>query len=118
MPNAFPYVHPTPHRSTGFILEGFPRTSDDVRLMTESGLFLDVVLSLGLEEEHAQKRLLPGRMKRWKEKTRLRLERRKARRAMRTKEKEDDRQKAIDKRTKEFWEVKEEQRVSLVTVFS
>lgn len=99
-------------RSTGFILEGFPRTSDDVRMMTEAGLFPDAVFAFSLEEEHAVKRLLPDRMARWKEKMRLRLQRRKAQRAMRQKQKMQDRDDAIEKRKKEFWEVKEEERVS------
>ena len=53
-------------RSTGFILEGFPRTPDEVTYLVEKNLFPDASLTLLAEEEDVVERLIPARMKMWK----------------------------------------------------
>ncbi|NWZ64884.1 KAD9 kinase, partial [Acrocephalus arundinaceus] len=56
-----------PYRSTGFILDGFPRTSDEARYLSEQGLCPDVVVYIQVEEEDILYRLFPPRLKKWKD---------------------------------------------------
>jgi len=52
-------------RSTGFVLEGFPRTPDDCQFLAQSGLYPDATLLLMVEDKDVIKRLLPGEMDKW-----------------------------------------------------
>lgn len=59
-----------PIRSTGFILDGFPRTSDEVSYLSEQGLCPDVVVYIQVEEDVILNRLFPPRLKKWKDRRR------------------------------------------------
>ena len=61
-------------RNTGFILEGFPRTSDDCQYLVDRGFFPDLALLLMVEDEDVVKRLLPPRMALWKERREIQNE--------------------------------------------
>ncbi|NXC10013.1 KAD9 kinase, partial [Orthonyx spaldingii] len=56
-----------PFRSTGFILDGFPRTSDEARYLSEQGLCPDVAVYIQVEESDIFDRLFPLRLKKWKD---------------------------------------------------
>uniref|UniRef100_A0A8V0YMS8 Adenylate kinase 9 n=1 Tax=Gallus gallus TaxID=9031 RepID=A0A8V0YMS8_CHICK len=56
-----------PFRSTGFILDGFPRTSDEAQYLSERGLCPDAAVYIHVEESEILDRLLPPRLKKWKE---------------------------------------------------
>ncbi|KFQ26433.1 Adenylate kinase 9, partial [Merops nubicus] len=56
-----------PFRSTGFILDGFPRTLDEAQYLSERGLCPDVVFYIQVEESDILDRLFPPRLKKWKE---------------------------------------------------
>ncbi|VDD79669.1 unnamed protein product [Mesocestoides corti] len=58
--------HEEPYRSRGFILEGFPRTTDDVTYMVESNLYFDFAIVLNAETDDVIPRLLPARLAKWK----------------------------------------------------
>ena len=55
-------------RSTGFILEGFPSTDDELQLLCNKGLFPDAAVILHLESKHIVERILPGKMENWNRK--------------------------------------------------
>ncbi|XP_077031305.1 adenylate kinase 9 isoform X3 [Agelaius phoeniceus] len=57
-----------PFRSTGFILDGFPRTLDEASYLSERGLCPDIAIYIQVEEGDILKRLFPSRLKKWKEK--------------------------------------------------
>lgn len=61
-------------RSTGFILEGFPRTSEEAKYMAEMGLFPDSALILNVEDSDVIARLLPPKLDKWRVKRDKRLE--------------------------------------------
>ncbi|NWW56809.1 KAD9 kinase, partial [Ifrita kowaldi] len=63
-----------PFRSTGFILDGFPRTSDEARYLSERGLCPDVAVYIQVEEDDILDRLLPLRLKKWKDRRREKKE--------------------------------------------
>merc|ERR1719190_72451 len=56
-----------PFKSQGFIMEGFPSCSDDVRYLVGSGQFPDAVVTLSCEKDIALKRIMPSRMQNWRE---------------------------------------------------
>ncbi|XP_050391523.2 adenylate kinase 9 [Patella vulgata] len=58
--------HKEPFKSTGFILEGFPRTADEVRYLAEMGLFTDAALILSVTDADVIGRLLPPKLDIWK----------------------------------------------------
>mmetsp|Transcript_29271 Transcript_29271/g.87728 ORF Transcript_29271/g.87728 Transcript_29271/m.87728 type:complete len:870 (+) Transcript_29271:79-2688(+) len=62
-----PFWTEEPYSSSGFVLEGFPRTEDDARLLVEAGLVPDAVVSFSMEAEHATKRILPKLMEKFTE---------------------------------------------------
>ena len=55
-------------RSTGFILEGFPRNPEEVRYLTEAGLYPDCAINLATEETDIIKRLMPPLLEKWRNK--------------------------------------------------
>ncbi|NXU40323.1 KAD9 kinase, partial [Drymodes brunneopygia] len=63
-----------PFRSTGFILDGFPRTPDEARYLSERGLCPDVAVYIQVEEDDILGRLFPPRLEKWKEKRRRKKE--------------------------------------------
>lgn len=56
-----------PFKSRGFILEGFPSCSDDVRYLTGSNNLPGAVLTLQADKEVVIKRIYPERLELWKE---------------------------------------------------
>jgi len=56
-----------PFKSRGFIMEGFPSCSDDVRYLIGSGQFPDAVLTINCDDDVAIKRIMPERVQLWKE---------------------------------------------------
>ena len=63
-------------RSTGFVLEGFPRTTDEAEFMQEAGLFPDAAIILIVENTDVEARLLPPKLDKWRQKRDRKLERR------------------------------------------
>ncbi|NXQ40640.1 KAD9 kinase, partial [Catharus fuscescens] len=63
-----------PFRSTGFILDGFPRTVDEARYLSEQGLYPDVAVYIQVEEDDILVRLLPPCLKKWKDRRRKKRE--------------------------------------------
>ncbi|KFW84240.1 Adenylate kinase 9, partial [Manacus vitellinus] len=57
-----------PFRSTGFILDGFPRTADEAQYLSERGLCPDVAVYIQVEDSDILERLFPPRLKKWKDK--------------------------------------------------
>ena len=55
-------------RSTGFILEGFPRTEAEARYLSSSGLFPDLAAILAVEDTEIVDRLLPPLLEKWRKK--------------------------------------------------
>ncbi|XP_010281634.1 PREDICTED: adenylate kinase 9-like, partial [Phaethon lepturus] len=66
-----------PFRSTGFILDGFPRTLDEAQYLSERGLCPDVVVYIQIEESDVLERLFPPRLKKWKERQYKKMENKK-----------------------------------------
>ncbi|KAM7542180.1 hypothetical protein Aperf_G00000005329 [Anoplocephala perfoliata] len=57
-----------PYSSRGFVLEGFPRTAEEVTYFMQRNLFPDFVIILNAEAADLVPRLLPGRLAKWKAK--------------------------------------------------
>ncbi|XP_010120315.1 PREDICTED: adenylate kinase 9-like, partial [Chlamydotis macqueenii] len=66
-----------PFRSTGFILDGFPRTSDEAQYLSERGLCPDVAVYIKVEESDILDRLFPPHLKKWKERQYKKMENKK-----------------------------------------
>ncbi|XP_072711744.1 adenylate kinase 9 [Ciconia boyciana] len=66
-----------PFRSTGFILDGFPRTLDEAQYLSERGLCPDVAVYIQVEESDVLDRLFPPRLKKWKERQYKKMENKK-----------------------------------------
>ncbi|KAM8953015.1 adenylate kinase 9 [Pelodytes ibericus] len=64
-----------PFRSTGFILDGFPSTVEEVQYIGERRFFPDIAVFLEVEESDVCDRLLPPRLAKWKERRRIKEER-------------------------------------------
>ena len=61
-------------RSTGFVLEGFPRTADEARYLADLGLFPDAALVMTVSDGDVIGRLLPPKLDKWKVKRNKRLD--------------------------------------------
>uniref|UniRef100_A0A8C0ARV3 Adenylate kinase 9 n=1 Tax=Buteo japonicus TaxID=224669 RepID=A0A8C0ARV3_9AVES len=66
-----------PFRSTGFILDGFPRTLDEAQYLSERGLCPEVAVYIQVEESDVLDRIFPPRLKKWKERQYKKLENKK-----------------------------------------
>ncbi|XP_078504661.1 adenylate kinase 9 isoform X3 [Lissotriton helveticus] len=66
-PIVSPWWTNEPFRSTGFILDDFPRTLEEAQFAGEQGLFPDVAVLLQVEEYDVSDRLLPARLEKWRE---------------------------------------------------
>ncbi|XP_068087386.1 adenylate kinase 9 isoform X2 [Hyperolius riggenbachi] len=64
-----------PFRSTGFILDGFPSTVEEVQYIGERGFFPDIAIFLEADECDVCDRLLPPRLAKWQERRRKKEER-------------------------------------------
>lgn len=63
-------------RSTGFVLEGFPRNADEADYMAMNGFFPDLAILLQVDDNDVIGRLLPPKMDKWREKRDKKLARR------------------------------------------
>ncbi|EDV21496.1 uncharacterized protein TRIADDRAFT_30390 [Trichoplax adhaerens] len=71
-----PWWDEDPFRKKGFILEGFPRTSNQVRYMAQAGFYPDIIIILSVDDSDVMDRLLPPLMERWQTKRNKRIEKR------------------------------------------
>ncbi|XP_074166225.1 LOW QUALITY PROTEIN: adenylate kinase 9 [Sminthopsis crassicaudata] len=78
-----------PIRSVGFILDGFPRTLEEVQFMGEHGFCPDAVVALLVEEQEIIDRLISGAITKWKEKQEKRTARNTFIKEMKAKIRED-----------------------------
>ncbi|XP_076819346.1 adenylate kinase 9-like isoform X2 [Clavelina lepadiformis] len=69
-----PWWKKEPYKSTGFILEGFPRTMEECQFLAQSGLFPDAIVFLMVEDNDVVTRLLPDRMDVWRKRRDYRVE--------------------------------------------
>ena len=51
-----------PFKSSGFVLEGFPRTNEEAQFLIHSGLFPDSIVMLSVSDEDVIRRVLPGKL--------------------------------------------------------
>ncbi|TRY98900.1 hypothetical protein DNTS_026558 [Danionella cerebrum] len=63
----FQWWYQEPFKSTGFILEGFPQSQEEVSFVVEHHLFPDVAVVLSADVSEVVRRLLPARLTRWRE---------------------------------------------------
>ncbi|XP_016073041.1 PREDICTED: adenylate kinase 9 [Miniopterus natalensis] len=78
-----------PIRSTGFILDGFPRYLDEAQFLGEHGFFPDAAVLLQVDDQEISDRLLPPQIEKWKLKQKKKLERKKLIKEMKTKIRDD-----------------------------
>ncbi|XP_007484490.2 adenylate kinase 9 isoform X1 [Monodelphis domestica] len=78
-----------PIRSTGFILDGFPRNLEEVQFLGEHGLCPDVAIGLVVEEQDIVERLLPEAIGKWKDKQAKKATRNKIIKEMKAKIRDD-----------------------------
>ncbi|KAL6091489.1 hypothetical protein STEG23_032300, partial [Scotinomys teguina] len=78
-----------PIRSTGFILDGFPRYPEEAQFLAERGFFPDIVAILQVEDQDIFDRLLPIQVQKWKMKQHKKAERKKFIKDLKTKIRED-----------------------------
>ncbi|XP_057593660.1 adenylate kinase 9 [Hippopotamus amphibius kiboko] len=78
-----------PIRSTGFVLDGFPRYPDEVQFLGERGFFPDAAVFMQVDDQDISDRLLPAQIGKWKVKQKKKLERKKLIKEMKAKIKDD-----------------------------
>ncbi|XP_041615307.1 adenylate kinase 9 isoform X4 [Vulpes lagopus] len=78
-----------PIRSTGFILDGFPRYPEEALFLGEHGFFPDAAVFIQVDDQDISDRLLPSQMEKWKQKQKKKLERKKLIKEMKAKIKDD-----------------------------
>ncbi|XP_032264156.1 adenylate kinase 9 [Phoca vitulina] len=66
-----------PIRSTGFILDGFPRYPEEALFLGERGFFPDAAVFIQVDDQDISDRLLPSQIEKWKQKQKKKLERKK-----------------------------------------
>ncbi|XP_020946714.1 adenylate kinase 9 isoform X2 [Sus scrofa] len=101
-----------PIRSTGFVLDGFPRYPDEVQFLGEHGFFPDAAVFIQVDDQDIFDRLLPAQISKWKVKQKKKLERKKQIKEMKAKIKED----MISKRRAELLLEREKKRKEVDTV--
>ncbi|XP_018429496.1 PREDICTED: adenylate kinase 9 [Nanorana parkeri] len=74
-----------PFRSTGFILDGFPSSIEEVQYIGERGFFPDIAVFLEADESDICDRLLPPRLAKWQERRRRKEDRKRKLREMKKK---------------------------------
>ncbi|KAH0508523.1 Adenylate kinase 9 [Microtus ochrogaster] len=74
-----------PMRSTGFILDGFPRYPEEAQFLGERGFFPDAAVVIQVEDQDIFDRLLPAQVQKWKTKQRKKSERKKLIKDLKTK---------------------------------
>ncbi|XP_075801076.1 adenylate kinase 9 [Microtus pennsylvanicus] len=78
-----------PMRSTGFILDGFPRYPEEAQFLGERGFFPDAAVVIQVEDQDIFDRLLPAQVQKWKTKQRKKSERKKLIKDLKTKIRDD-----------------------------
>ncbi|XP_070081502.1 adenylate kinase 9 isoform X2 [Equus caballus] len=78
-----------PIRSTGFILDGFPRYPDEAQFLGEHGFFPDAAVIIQVDDQDISERLLPSQMEKWKQKQKKKLDRKKLIKEIKAKIKDD-----------------------------
>ncbi|XP_049976513.1 adenylate kinase 9-like [Alexandromys fortis] len=78
-----------PMRSTGFILDGFPRYPEEAQFLGERGFFPDATVVIQVEDQDIFDRLLPAQVQKWKAKQRKKSERKKLIKDLKTKIRDD-----------------------------
>ncbi|XP_059032869.1 adenylate kinase 9 isoform X5 [Mustela lutreola] len=78
-----------PIRSTGFILDGFPRYPEEALFLGERGFFPDAAVFIQVDDQDISDRLLPSQIEKWKEKQKKKLERKKLIKELKAKIKDD-----------------------------
>lgn len=73
------FWHDEPFRSRGFVLDGFPANDFHAQYLIERGLYPDAIIMLRMSDDVCVKRLLPDRLKSWREKVAARKNKRAAR---------------------------------------
>ena len=99
------------HRSTGFVLEGFPRTTDEAAYMTEKGLFPDAAIMLSVEDTDVIGRLLPPKLEKWKQRRDKRLAKKQKAKEKAQKKREEEIAKRREELVKEMEEKRAERKV-------
>ncbi|KAI6645758.1 Adenylate kinase 9-like [Oopsacas minuta] len=51
-----------PFKSTGFVLEGFPRTNEEAQFLINNCLFPDSIVMISISDDDVIKRVLPGKL--------------------------------------------------------
>uniref|UniRef100_A0A1D5R112 Adenylate kinase 9 n=1 Tax=Macaca mulatta TaxID=9544 RepID=A0A1D5R112_MACMU len=74
-----------PIRSTGFILDGFPRYPEEAQFLGDHGFFPDATVFIQVDDQDIFDRLLPAQIEKWKLKQKKKLERKKLIKDMKTK---------------------------------
>ncbi|XP_067049308.1 adenylate kinase 9-like [Acropora muricata] len=97
-----PFWNEEPFRSTGFILEGFPRTEAEVRYLSTAGLFPDLAVLLVVEDTDIVNRLMPPLLEKWRKKRDKREAEKERQRALARKQKEENRAKRREEKLAEF----------------
>lgn len=55
-----------PYKTTGFILDGFPQSVEDLQFLVTSNYFFDYAIFLTTEADEVVSRLLPPRLEIWR----------------------------------------------------
>lgn len=76
------FWHSEPFKSHGFILDGFPSNETHAQYLIERGFYPDAVVILRVNEETVLKRLLKPRLDIWKNKIKIRKDKRAAKAAL------------------------------------
>ena len=59
---------PCASRSRGFVLEGFPRTPQEVKYLADRGLFPDAAIMMTVSEDDMTGRMMPPKLDKWHKK--------------------------------------------------
>ncbi|XP_073076898.1 adenylate kinase 9 isoform X2 [Manis javanica] len=78
-----------PIRSTGFVLDGFPRHPEEAQFLGDYGFFPDAAVFIQVDDQDISDRLLPSQMEKWKLKQKKKLERKKLIKEMKAKIRDD-----------------------------
>nr|XP_040139122.1 adenylate kinase 9 isoform X1 [Ictidomys tridecemlineatus] len=79
-----------PFRSTGFILDGFPRYPEEALFLGDHGFFPDTAVFIQVDDQDIFDRLLPSKVEKWKQKQKKKLERKKLIKDLKTKIRDDN----------------------------
>ena len=87
-----------PFKSTGFVLEGFPRTNEEAQFLISHGLFPDNIVMMSVSDDDVTNRVLPGKLeilKRKQQKGKEQYEEKLKKKAEKLKKNIEEREKAV-----------------------